>query len=329
MSIKTEIKDGAGTNKTVRVSQSNALSVSEDDLFDLNVDNQSDFVSITGIAPIGSSESEPVWKLKKSETSGNITRTRVADEGRFTQVWDNRNDSFPPSFVNEISTEFDGTNDYAVIGDVAPIAFESDDSFSFSVWVNTRENAQKVIFSKQAGTSNEVGYRFELRNLGLRVHLSDGTGRIEVRSSLSLTADIWTNITFSYNGTSTAAGIRIWFDGVEDTSITLTTDTLTGNILTSANAQISGRDTATLYYERFLDEVSAWDVALTSDEVTELYSGGKPINLLDHSRAGNLVGWWRMGDGDSFPTILDNSTNSNHATMTNMTAEDFVTNVPT
>jgi len=45
----------------------------------------------------------------------------------------------------------------------------------------------------------------------------------------------------------------------------------------------------------------------------------------------NLVGWWRMGDPNgtaAFPTIVDQSTNSNDGTMTNMTSSDIETVVP-
>ena len=42
----------------------------------------------------------------------------------------------------------------------------------------------------------------------------------------------------------------------------------------------------------------------------------------------SLAGWWRMVDGDTFPTILDNSNNSNNGTMTNMASGDIESDVP-
>ena len=41
-----------------------------------------------------------------------------------------------------------------------------------------------------------------------------------------------------------------------------------------------------------------------------------------------LQGWWRMGDGDTYPTLLDNSTNGHNATMTEMSASNITTDVP-
>ena len=37
----------------------------------------------------------------------------------------------------------------------------------------------------------------------------------------------------------------------------------------------------------------------------------------------SLIGWWRMGDGATFPTIPDASTNSNDGTMVGMTANNI------
>ena len=66
-----------------------------------------------------------------------------------------------------------------------------------------------------------------------------------------------------------------------------------------------------------------------------VYNSGEPIaldsNTKDYGQSSNLVGWWRMGDPNgtaAFPTIVDQSTNSNDGTMTNMTSGDIVTVVP-
>jgi len=77
-----------------------------------------------------------------------------------------------------------------------------------------------------------------------------------------------------------------------------------------------------------MDEVAIWDVALDSDAVSAIYNSGTPIALDsdsgDYDNSGDLQGWWRMGEGDTYPTITDNSTNSNDGTMTNMASDDIV-----
>ena len=84
-----------------------------------------------------------------------------------------------------------------------------------------------------------------------------------------------------------------------------------------------------------IDEGSVWNKALTSAELVAVYNSGVPIELTqnsgDYVSSSNLQGWWRMGDPNgtaSYPTIADQSSNSNDGTMTNMASGDIVTVVP-
>ena len=74
-----------------------------------------------------------------------------------------------------------------------------------------------------------------------------------------------------------------------------------------------------------IDELSAYNTALSASAVTTIYNSGVPNDLTGTS---GLVSWWRMGDGDTFPTITDNQ-GSNDGTMTNMSSGNFISNVPT
>lgn len=77
----------------------------------------------------------------------------------------------------------------------------------------------------------------------------------------------------------------------------------------------------------YIDECSYWNVALSDAEVAEIYNGGKPSYLRSHSKAVNLVSWWKMGDGDVHP-ILKEAIDGDHATMINMEPGDIVEDVP-
>ena len=66
-----------------------------------------------------------------------------------------------------------------------------------------------------------------------------------------------------------------------------------------------------------LDDMAFWDVALTDAEVLEIWNGtqaagstdGTPNNLLSHSKAANLKGWWRFENN-----FADSSGNNFHLT---------------
>jgi hypothetical protein len=82
------------------------------------------------------------------------------------------------------------------------------------------------------------------------------------------------------------------------------------------------------FYTGNLDEASMWNKELAASTITEIYNSGEPTDL---SGVSGLIGWWRMGDPNgtaAYPTITDQSTNSNNATMTNMASSDIVASVP-
>ena len=58
-------------------------------------------------------------------------------------------------------------------------------------------------------------------------------------------------------------------------------------------------------FDGMIDEVSYWDKALSSTEVTELYNSGSAADLSSHSAVSDLVSWWRMGDNASDDLTAD------------------------
>ena len=87
----------------------------------------------------------------------------------------------------------------------------------------------------------------------------------------------------TYSGTSTAAGVRCWVDGSEDTGLSAsgTKDAISGDP-TNALAVVVGADSATnsLAFGD-IDELTVWkDTVLTPAQVETLYnSGGTPPNI--------------------------------------------------
>ena len=80
------------------------------------------------------------------------------------------------------------------------------------------------------------------------------------------------------------------------------------------------------------DDMATWSNALTDAEILTIYNSGAVLDVSEDSgnyaSSSNLTGWWRMGDDDTLPTIIDNSTNSNDATTINVVAGDVLTDVP-
>ena len=58
--------------------------------------------------------------------------------------------------------------------------------------------------------------------------------------------------------------------------------------------------------------------------ISTIYNSGSPSDLTSLSPDN----WWRMGDGDNYPTIQDVGSQGAHMIMYNMTAANIVTDVP-
>ena len=74
----------------------------------------------------------------------------------------------------------------------------------------------------------------------------------------------------------------------------------------------------------YLNDVAVWGSDQQAN-VAAIYNSGATHNL-------SLLGtapshWWRMGDGDTYPTISDNIGTA-PLTMNNMIASDIVSDVP-
>ena len=79
-----------------------------------------------------------------------------------------------------------------------------------------------------------------------------------------------------------------------------------------------------------MDETAIWSRALTNSEVENIYNNGCPNDLTESvDLKASMVAWWRMGEGDTYPTILDHSpAGLNDATMFNMAPDDFEAEAP-
>ena len=135
----------------------------------------------------------------------------------------------------------------------------------------------------------------------------------------------WHHVVITYDGDSlndasfVASGqfvSKIYRDSSAGTSYRIGGSRLTNSTsATNSNTfQIGASDTNTSdsflasWYSSFdgaIDEVSYWDKALSSTEVTELYNSGSAADLSSHSAVSNLVSWWRMGDHASDDLTAD------------------------
>ncbi len=236
------------------------------------------------------------------------------------------------SFINTKSLAFDGVDEYVDCGDSTDFTFgngTTDSPFSVSAWVYFDSVSGTIgVISKYGSSSAVQEWMMYFSSSNIRFLIKDASSGKSCYASggTTLLTGQWYNFIGTYNGVgggTAGNGIKIYLNGVEET-LTVTNRAAYVSMENTAQPFEIGRY-STSYIQGNIDEVAIFNNELTSDNVNDIYNSGTPTDLSSYS---NLLGWWRCGDGDTYPTLRDNSTNSNDGTMTNMEAGDIVNDTP-
>ena len=272
-----------------------------------------------------SDTSQNVWQISRITLQGGQTITEYANSGKFTSIWDDRATLFPvPPFFNEKSISFDGVNELLDGGDIHK--YDVNDAWSISFWVKPNNVAStKLLFSK-AGGAGVKGYMFR-HNTGGALFLQMRTSTVTRTHTFNttLTGGVWDYITFTYSGGGNMNGVKVYKNGVIDSTLP-GSSTLTGTLLLTNPFQMGSRSGG-FFFSGKMDEITVWDKELNQSEVTELYNSGTPNDASGHSASANLKSWYRCGDSDVNPTVSDKQ-GTDDLTMVNMDDSNFGVDTP-
>lgn len=253
-------------------------------------------------------------------------------------------------FKNLYSLAFDGVNDFVTCGDAdvfTPNTSGANRGFSLGLWFKTTDasvagppppfgaGSSKFLLGKnntslkeydlQVESNGKISMKFYSQGGGL------GQGFGELTTSLALNTGDWTHILYTWDLSNDFSGFKVYVNGTEDASATITA---IGSFTGVANkgaalqfAQIEG-GVGISNLAASLDEIFIVDDNLSASQAADIYNSATPIDM---NTINHLVAWWRNGDTEGpsvFPTITDDSSNSNDGTMTNMDSGDIVTDVP-
>jgi len=160
---------------------------------------------------------------------------------------------------------FDGSTHIST-ADV-PFDFAVSDSFSSGGWVFPTDSSDggRFILDKRSG--NGWGL-FNFGPLGVEFFMIGNTF-VEIRTTTALTINQWTHVFFTYDGSGTASGVKIYFDGVEQPTTTIGTFPTSG-IKNGADLLIGSRFSGTQKMLGQLDDIGIFDFALSSSQVASL-----------------------------------------------------------
>lgn len=275
-------------------------------------------------------ETDPIWRVCRTVTSGTKTFTQYANDGKFDQICANREALFPDApFANTISVQLNGTNSYIDVPDSADLEFSRLEAFSLGIWFKSTDSGAQNYMEKM--NANQ-GWRFHITGQRMTLEFRGvGTGdRIRVRSDVNNTvlADgSWHFVTTTYDGSGAAAGVALYIDGAA-IALDIQNDTLTGDPAAGDTLSLGARSGGGSNFNGNMDEGSVWNAELTAAEVTEVYNSGTAINLASGSGgiSSGLVSWWRF-ESDTISNIAD-SEGTNDGTFINGVSGDFETETP-
>lgn len=253
-----------------------------------------------------------------------------------------------PPFANTKSINF-VINDYlsaspltlaTVLGRAANGSGASD-AWSLSLYFKSGSsfNSEQTIF--YFGDSNYFSngtIRLAYNGYQDRVELLYGNlfNNLEIRSQNgSIPFNQWVHILVTYNGGTTGAAsgsvndyysrFKIFINGVEATYNNSNSNFGYSGAVQASNLRI-GRYAQGDYMRNNcrVDEVAVFD-SDQSLNAALIYNLGVPFDMTTLLQ--QPVSWWRMGDGDTYPLLVDNIGSADF-TMVNMTAADIVNDVP-
>jgi len=240
--------------------------------------------------------------------------------------------------------DFDSaSSDYIDCGDSDDFSFgnsSTDSPFSVSAWIKVGNTGINRIVNKVGGSDAEWFFTTGTANRTLVLNLyssgatTAGPNRgVAGSTSLNNYINQWVHVASSYDGrggNTAYDGMKLYLNGQLETTTNLTA----GTYIAMANGVAPLRIGSDIYFTNYyfngsISNVSIWNTALTSAQVTEIYNEGVPSNLNNHSAYSSLVSWWQLGSNSSFNTnwtVLDEK-GSNNGTSSNMGEDAIVDGV--
>ncbi len=164
---------------------------------------------------------------------------------------------------------FSGQGESVDCGNTAD--FERDQPFSFTAWVKAEGNGG-VIISKMVDEAAFRGFDLGFVDGRPSIHLVSSweENALKVTTKAKASADEWHLVTATYDGSSKAAGVKLYLDGkLQEAEVAK--DSLKGSIRVSEPLRI-GKRSKSLPFKGLIDEVRIYPRALRQEEVATLAS---------------------------------------------------------
>lgn len=265
------------------------------------------------------------WTLDGNDTSwGTGITNDMSGQGNHGQLISMSTTTTP--VVGQIgqALKFDGAASVVSIG-ASKFNFLKTSAFSGCAWFRTSLlTTDQILTDYNKGTS--PGWMLNVNNTASTfvnfavVNAAGGAG-VFVRGSTVVTDNKWHHTCFTYDGTVTTAGTKLYVDGSAETLTNVLADSDPG-VLVDSGTFIGKRGDSTGLFSGNIDDVRLYNRVLSPSEVTLLYNGGVARLAASPTLISKgLIGYYTFDGNDThWNTNLtdDLSGNGNTTRMTGM-----------
>jgi hypothetical protein len=243
-------------------------------------------------------------------------------------------------FENLYSLDFDGVNDALNMGDAnvfTPDNSGAGNGFSVSFWIKTTRDRISVLGKGDA--VDKMEWIVTLGAGGGTVQFTVfsggawGVSQALITNSAAVGDGAWHHVVCTWDLANNVNCFNIFIDGTEYSKALAnatyaSAGTWSGMTNTTSDLLIGAGVYGGSPYDGQIDEFAIFDDELSASQATSIYNSGTATDLSGETY---LLGYWRNGDPTgtgAYPTITDQSSNSNDGTMISMVAADIVTDAP-
>jgi len=148
--------------------------------------------------------------------------------------------------------------------------FEKDQPFSVSAYLQATADGGAP-FGKMNDADGARGWDVEFHGLRPSVHLIHRwpNDAIHIQADEDLAADVFTQLSFTYDGSGKAAGLKLYINGAL-AKTTVKMDGLKGSIQSGTPFSIGRRGASSVRFAGWIDDLRVDDRALNAEEVAQL-----------------------------------------------------------
>lgn len=234
-----------------------------------------------------------------NEGQGKVAKVVV--EGQPRDVTLNDSATWQPGVSAQALQVQGAACDVADVGD-----FEKDQSFSSAAWVKLQANdSAGAIAARMDKPSEYRGWDFwsQGRRIGTHIVSNWPEDALKVVGQTQVKANEWTHVAVTYDGSSKAAGVKIYYNGqLQKTNVE--SDKLKGSIKTSVPFRIGSRSAGEPLAAAGIQDLRLYKRALTGAEVESLakvtrFAGilAKAADQRTDVEKNEVYPWW-LGSND-------------------------------